>query len=45
LTFLFPWAASITYTGANGYLMAIIFIFILIIGLIYETIKGALNSR
>jgi len=45
VAFLFPWAATITFTGAFGYIIAIIFLLVLTIGFIYEVVKGALNPQ
>jgi NADH-quinone oxidoreductase subunit A len=45
VAFLFPWAATITFTGVFGYTIAVIFLIILTIGFIYEVVKGALNPR
>lgn len=45
VAFLFPWAATITYTGVTGYTIALIFLIILTIGFIYEVVKGSLNTQ
>ncbi len=45
VAFLFPWAASITLTGAYGYSVAMLFLIVLTIGFIYEVVKGALNPQ
>ncbi len=45
VAFLFPWAASITFTGAFGYTIAIMFLALLTVGFIYEVVKGALNAQ
>ncbi len=45
VAFLFPWAATITFTGISGYTIAVIFLAILTVGFIYEVVKGALNPR
>ncbi len=45
VAFLFPWAATITFTGVFGYTIAVLFLVILTIGFIYEVVKGALNPR
>lgn len=45
VAFLFPWAATITFTGIFGYNIAVMFLVILTIGFIYEVVKGALNPR
>jgi len=45
VAFLFPWAATITLTGAYGYMIAIIFLLLLTVGFIYEVVKGALDPH
>ena len=45
IAFLFPWATTLVWTGAIGYTIAILFLFILTIGFIYEVVKGALNTQ
>ena len=45
IAFLFPWATTLVWTGAIGYTSAILFLFILTIGFIYEVVKGALNTQ
>lgn len=45
VAFLFPWAATITFTGIFGYMITIMFLALLTIGFIYEVVKGALNPR
>jgi NADH-quinone oxidoreductase subunit A len=45
VAFLFPWAATITYTGITGYTIALIFLVILTVGFIYEVVKGSLNAQ
>ena len=45
VAFLFPWAATITYTGVSGYIIALIFLIVLTIGFIYEVVKGSLNAQ
>lgn len=41
--FLVPWAVSMRALGSEGFFAAMIFIFILTVGLIYEWKKGALE--
>ena len=43
IAFLFPWAVVLDHIGLEGYLAMAIFIFILLIGFIYEWKKGALE--
>jgi NADH-quinone oxidoreductase subunit A len=41
--FLVPWAVAMRILGWEGFIVAMIFIFILTVGLIYEWKKGALE--
>lgn len=41
--FLIPWSVVMRKVGAAGFVTALIFIFILVVGLIYEWKKGALE--
>ncbi len=41
--FLLPWAVSFRTLGVGGFVAAMIFIFILTVGLVYEWKKGALE--
>lgn len=41
--FLYPWAISFGHLGLSAFIEAIIFIFILILGLVYAWRKGALE--
>jgi NADH-quinone oxidoreductase subunit A len=41
--FLVPWAVAMRELGTEGFVAAMIFIFILTVGLIYEWKKGALE--
>jgi NADH-quinone oxidoreductase subunit A len=41
--FLLPWAVSLRPLGWSGFASAMIFIFILTVGLVYEWKKGALE--
>nr|NP_689390.1 NADH dehydrogenase subunit 3 [Chaetosphaeridium globosum]AAM96606.1 NADH dehydrogenase subunit 3 [Chaetosphaeridium globosum] len=43
VTFLFPWAVSLSKIGLFGFWSMIIFLLILTIGFIYEWKKGALD--
>ena len=41
--FLFPWAAAFDKLGTQGFVAALIFIGILVIGFVYDWAKGALE--
>ena len=43
IAFLFPWAISLGSIGIVGFISMMIFLFILMIGFIYEWKKGALD--
>ena len=43
IAFLFPWAVSLSDLGITGLIAMGVFLFILIIGFIYEWKKGALD--
>ena len=43
IAFLFPWAVVLDHIGHEGFLAMAIFLFILLIGFIYEWKKGALE--
>jgi NADH-quinone oxidoreductase subunit A len=43
IAFLFPWAVSMSETGKLGLIAMGVFLFILVVGLIYEWTKGALE--
>ena len=43
ITFLFPWSVSLGFIDIFGYVTMMIFLFILILGFIYEWTKGALD--
>ena len=43
IAFLFPWAISLGNIGLFGFISMMIFLFILMIGFIYEWKKGALD--
>jgi NADH-quinone oxidoreductase subunit A len=43
IAFLFPWAVSLHEIGLFGFLAMMIFLAILVLGFIYEWMKGALD--
>ena len=43
IAFLFPWAVALDEVGMYGFLAMAIFLFILVVGFIYEWMKGALE--
>jgi len=43
IAFLFPWAVVIQEIGLAGFLAMILFLFVLVVGFIYEWKKGALE--
>nr|WJJ70132.1 NADH dehydrogenase subunit 3 [Praya sp.] len=43
ITFLFPWSVSTNLINLNGQFILLLFLLILIIGLIYEWVKGGLE--
>jgi NADH-quinone oxidoreductase subunit A len=43
IVFLFPWVILLDNLTLIGFLSMLVFLFILIIGFIYEWIKGALD--
>ena len=43
IAFLFPWAVSLHRTGGFGLIVTAVFLFILVIGFVYEWKKGALE--
>ena len=43
IAFLFPWAVSLGNIGTLGFWSMMIFLFILIVGFVYEWKKGALD--
>ena len=45
VAFLFPWAVTAGISGVYGYIGISIFLIILILGFIYEVVRGALNPH
>ena len=43
IAFLFPWAVVLDEVGMFGFLAMVIFLLVLVIGFIYEWMKGALE--
>lgn len=43
IAFLFPWAVAMKSVGFAGFMAAMVFIAILVVGFIYEWAKGALD--
>jgi NADH-quinone oxidoreductase subunit A len=43
IAFLFPWAVVIQEIGMAGFLAMMLFLFVLVVGFIYEWVKGALE--
>ncbi len=43
IAFLFPWAVVLEQIGAFGFWSMVIFLFILVVGFVYEWMKGALE--
>ena len=43
IAFLFPWAVTLNEIGAFGFWSMMIFLFILVVGFVYEWKKGALE--
>jgi NADH-quinone oxidoreductase subunit A len=43
IAFLFPWAVVIQEIGMAGFLAMMLFLFVLVVGFIYEWMKGALE--
>ncbi len=43
IAFLFPWAVVIQEIGMAGFLAMLLFLFVLVVGFIYEWKKGALE--
>jgi len=45
VAFLFPWTVTASTIGVYGYLAVTIFLVILVLGFIYEVVRGALNPH
>ena len=45
VAFLFPWAVTVGISGVTGYFTITVFLLILIVGFIYEVVRGALNPH
>ena len=43
ITFLFPWAVVVNEIGMAGFLSMMLFLAILVVGFVYEWMKGALE--
>ena len=43
IAFLFPWAAALKEVGIPGFIAAVVFLAILVVGFVYEWKKGALD--
>lgn len=43
IAFLFPWAISLGKIGAAGFFSMVLFLVVLMIGFVYEWMKGALD--
>jgi NADH-quinone oxidoreductase subunit A len=43
IAFLFPWAVVLQEIGLAGFLAMLLFLFVLVVGFIYEWVKGALE--
>jgi NADH-quinone oxidoreductase subunit A len=43
IAFLFPWAVVLQEIGLAGFLSMMLFLFVLVVGFIYEWMKGALE--
>jgi NADH-quinone oxidoreductase subunit A len=43
IAFLFPWAVVLPEIGLAGFLAMMLFLFVLVVGFIYEWVKGALE--
>ena len=43
IAFLFPWAVALNDIGAAGFIAMMVFLGILVVGFIYEWMKGALE--
>lgn len=45
VAFLFPWAVTAGLSGGYGYFVVAAFLLILLVGFIYEVVRGALNPH
>ena len=43
IAFLFPWAVVLKEIGLAGFLAMMLFLFVLVVGFVYEWVKGALE--
>ena len=43
VSFLFPWALSLSHTGVFGFYVMMAFLGLLTVGFVYEWMKGALD--
>jgi len=43
IAFLFPWAVALNEIGSLGFWSMMVFLFILVVGFVYEWMKGALE--
>jgi NADH-quinone oxidoreductase subunit A len=43
IAFLFPWAVVIKEIGLSGFFAMMLFLFVLVVGFVYEWVKGALE--
>ena len=43
ISFLFPWAVVLQEIGLAGFLAMMLFLFVLVVGFVYEWMKGALE--
>ncbi len=43
IAFLFPWAVSLNSIGFFGFMAMMVFLLILVVGFVYEWMKGALD--
>lgn len=45
VAYLFPWASTLGNTGHTGFIVRVFFLLLLLLGFLYEIIKGALNPQ
>lgn len=43
VVYLLPWTVNLMYIGFHGFLAMVLFVLLLVLGFIYEIIKGALD--